>query len=132
MVARFAEDGPVARHFKELVAWQRADALRRAVWSVVQRTPEMDLRLRSQWTDAARSVCSNIAEGFGRQSHRDFARYLDHAAGSLREVEDLIVDARRRDHVTDVDVDGLNLLVRRTSAPLACLRRYLRDTADAR
>jgi four helix bundle protein len=120
----------MARHFTELVAWQRAHALRTAVWKVAQAVPAMDLKLRSQITDAAGSICRNIAEGFRRRSHRDFARYLEHATSSLSELEDGILDAQMRGHLSNVQVDDLNRLVRRTSAPLARLLKYLRNTPD--
>jgi four helix bundle protein len=122
----------MARHFKQLVAWQQADALRRAIWAVVRRTPGMDPKFRTQWTDAARSVCSNTAEGFGRWSHREFARFLEHASSSLREIEDLIHEARMRGYLNEEDVSELHRQVRRTSAPLARLLRYLRNSPDRR
>ncbi|MCC7178002.1 MAG: four helix bundle protein [Acidobacteria bacterium] len=122
----------MARHFKELVAWQQADALRQAIWAVVRRTPGMDLKFRTQWTDAARSVCSNTAEGFGRRSHREFARFLELASSSLREIEDLVHEARMRGYLTDDNVTDLQRQVRRTSAPLARLLRYLRHNPDRR
>jgi four helix bundle protein len=120
----------MAKHFTELVAWQRAHALRTAVWAFVQGTPAMDFRLRSQITDAAGSVCRNIAEGFKRRSHRDFARYLEHATSSLSELEDGLIDARMRDHISEERFQELSVDVRRTSAPLARLLRYLRTNRD--
>jgi four helix bundle protein len=119
-----------ARDFKDLIVWQRAHALRQAVWAAVERAPRMDLRLRTQWTDAAGSVCRNIAEGFGRRSHREFARYLDQAYSSLKEVEDCVIDAEMRGHLADQQVGELNVLARRTSTPLARLLRYLRRSPD--
>jgi four helix bundle protein len=120
----------VAKHFTELVVWQRAHALRTAIWAFARAAPAMDLRLRSQVTDAAGSVCRNIAEGFKRRSHRDFARYLEHATSSLAELEDGIIDARTRGHLTDERHQELSTLVRRTAAPLARLLRYLRNNPD--
>ena len=120
----------MARDFKDLVAWQRANALRRAVWAAVARAPDMDLRLRSQWSDAAGSVCRNIVEGFGRRSHREFARYLDQAISSLKEVEDCAIDADMRGHLNEQQTNELQLLVRRTAVPLARLLRYLRSSPD--
>jgi len=120
----------MATHFRELIAWQQAHALRTAVWGAVKGAPDMDPRLRSQLTDASGSICRNIAEGFRRRSHRDFARYLEHATSSLAELEDGIIDAEMRGHFSVPHVQALNLLVRRTSAPLGRLLRYLRNTPD--
>jgi four helix bundle protein len=120
----------VARDLKELVAWQRAHALRQAVWAAVQQAPGMERRFRAQWTDAAGSVCRNVAEGFGRRSHRDFARYLDQAISSLKEVEDGIVEAEMCGYLTAQQVSDLNRLARRTAVPIARLLRYLRGSSD--
>jgi four helix bundle protein len=120
----------MAKHFKELVAWQRADPLRQAVWEIAARTPAMDFKFRDQWTDATRSICSNIAEGFGRRSHRDFARYLTHSCSSLREVEDLIHEAQRRGYLSSTEASELQTLVRRTAVPTGRLLRYLLDHPD--
>ena len=65
----------MARDFTELAAWQRSDELRRFVIEFTARpNVARDFRFCSQCKDAARSTTSNIAEGFGRWSHRDFAR----------------------------------------------------------
>jgi four helix bundle protein len=92
----------------------------------------MDAKFRTQWTDAARSVCSNTAEGFGRWSHREFARFLEHASSSLREIEDLTHEAHLRGYIDDDDVTELQRRVRRTSAPLGRLLRYLRNNPNRR
>jgi four helix bundle protein len=120
----------MAKDFKEFAAWQRAHALRKAVWTAVNLAPDMDLRLRTQWTDAAGSICRNIAEGFGRRSHRDFARFLDQATSSLKEVEDCIIEAEMRGHLNPQQVAILEGLVRAVSSPLAGLIRYLRNNPD--
>jgi four helix bundle protein len=120
----------MARHFRELVAWQQAHALRAMVWQAVEAAPDMDQRLRSQLTDAAGSICRNIAEGFRRRTHRDFARYLEHATSSLAEAEDAIIDAEMEGHLSKAQLAELNRQVRRTSAPLARLLRYLRNSPD--
>ena len=120
----------MAQDFKELVVWKRAHALRKAVWKAVNAAPEMELRLRTQWTDAAGSICRNIAEGFGRRTHRDFARYLDQANSSLKEVEDYIIDAEMRGHLSEHQLAELNGLVRATSSPLGGFLRYLRNNPD--
>jgi len=50
-----------------------------------------DFRFIDQIRRAANSACANIAEGFGRYQHKEFAQFLSIAKGSLAEVQDHIV-----------------------------------------
>ena len=47
--------------------------------------------MTSQMRRAAVSIPANIAEGFGRKSRRDFARFSSIALGSARELETLLL-----------------------------------------
>jgi four helix bundle protein len=81
-----------ARHFKELLAWQAADALRRHVIRVTTSGPcARDFKFVDQIRRAANSACANIAEGFGRYQHKEFAQFLSIAKGSLAEAQDHIL-----------------------------------------
>lgn len=123
----------MAKDFTELAAWQRSDELRRFVIEFTAR-PKVarDFRFCTQCKDAARSVTSNIAEGFGRWSHKDFARYLQIAIGSLKETRDLLIDARHRGYISDDELQCANVMARRANAACAGLIRYLRSASDPR
>ncbi len=81
--------------FKRLRVWQRSlrlsieliDAARRF------RGPER-YSIGDQITRASVSIPSNIAEGAGRRSQRDFQRFLGIALGSAYELETQILIAR--------------------------------------
>ena len=81
-----------ARTFRELQAWQFADSLRRQVIALTAAGPAAkDFKFVDQIRRAANSACANIAEGFGRYQHKEFAQFLSIAKGSLTEVQDHVM-----------------------------------------
>lgn len=77
------------RSFTELIAWQKARVLRKAVAVLVKTWPtEERFRLTDQIVRASRSVTANIAEGFGRYYERDNQRFCRQAKGSIMETMD--------------------------------------------
>ena len=72
------------RHYTDLIAWQKAMDLVVGVYEATNGFPPSErFGLTNQLRRAAVSVPSNIAEGQGRQSTRDFLRCLSIASGSL-------------------------------------------------
>ena len=63
--------------------------------------------LTSQLRRAAVSIPSNIAEGAGRRSRSDYARFLDFALGSTNECEAQLLIARDLEFVTAETCGGL-------------------------
>ena len=73
--------------FEKLEVWQSARLLNREVYQVTRSFPVNEqFGLTSQLRRASVSVPSNIAEGSGRNSDKDFAHFLEQAYGSLMEV----------------------------------------------
>src|SRR5882762_43837 len=84
------------KNYRELIAWQRAMDLVEEVYKSSRQFPREELyALTSQIRRAAVSIPSNIAEGQGRTTTKDFLRHLSIAYGSLREVETQILIAVR-------------------------------------
>lgn len=74
--------------YREFVVWQKAHSFTLNLYAVTKQFPrEETFGLTSQLRRAAISIPSNIAEGAGRQSSADFARFLDMAGASCNEVE---------------------------------------------
>jgi four helix bundle protein len=77
---------------ENIIAWQRGMDLAAAIYSLskpLRSAKHSDLA--SQLERAAVSIPTNIAEGKGRSSAAEFARFLNIALGSLREVETLLL-----------------------------------------
>jgi four helix bundle protein len=76
------------RDFKQLKVWEKAHNLTVQVYKITKSFPSDErFGLTGQLRRAASSVPTNIAEGCGRDTERDFARFLSIAAGSASEVE---------------------------------------------
>jgi four helix bundle protein len=78
----------MGRSYKDLVAWQKSMDLVTATYRTTAGFPRDELfGLTSQLRRAAVSIPSNIAEGQGRLSEKEFRYFLGQARGSLMEVE---------------------------------------------
>lgn len=81
--------------------------------------------LTNQMRRAAVSVAANIAEGSGRGSSRDFARFVEIAFGSLMEVVSHATIAVRQGFLTPSDYDDVHTRAERISRMLSGLRKSL-------
>lgn len=75
-------------NYKDLKIWQRSIFLAKDIYVLTATFPDEErYGLVSQMKRASVSVASNIAEGAGRGSEKDFKRFLDIAYGSLCELD---------------------------------------------
>jgi len=74
--------------FRSIKVWQKAHKVTLALYKKTRSFPKEErYGLTSQLRRSAASVCANIAEGCGRRSKGDFARFLEIALGSASELE---------------------------------------------
>jgi len=92
----------MARDFRKIVVWQEVDNLVIDIYRVSGFfPPEGKDGLTSQLRRAALSVPANISESSGRNTLKDFMRFLYNAQGSLSEVEYYLHVAKRSDYIDD-------------------------------
>ena len=116
------------RCFDDLIAYQRAVELRDAVYAMTGGTVEArDRRFRDQIRDAAASAPRNLAEGFGRFSPREFARFATIARGSITETQNHLRHGLRQRYFSQSQHDAAWNLSRRAMAATAGLIRYLKS-----
>ena len=88
-------------NFRKLDIWIDSVELADMIYYQTDSFPRSELYgLASQMQRAAVSAPSNIAEGSGRDSDRDFARFLAIALSSLYELETQVEIAHRRAYIT--------------------------------
>jgi four helix bundle protein len=90
--------------FEKLDVWQKAIDFACSVYDVTARFPgDERFGLTSQMRRAAVSISSNVAEGSGRASDKDFAHFIEIAYGSLMEALSQMHLACRQTWVTPED-----------------------------
>ena len=90
--------------FRQLQVWQRAYQFTLEIYRVSKVFPsEEKYGLTSQLRRATVSIAANIAEGCGRGSNADLARFLRIAMGSASEVECFIMLARDLGFISEED-----------------------------
>ena len=99
----------MAKDYRELIVWQKAMELVEIVYRLMKVFPADErFRLCDQLNRAVVSIPSNIAEGNGRESKAEYARFLGIARGSLYETETQLEIAKRLGYVDDLsEVSGL-------------------------
>jgi four helix bundle protein len=113
----------------DLIVYQLAGQLRGEVIKLTElEKASRAFKLRDQLSRASGSVVANIAEGYGRSQHADFARFLDMASGSLRETEEWIRDGAARGVWTEAEAEAAFRLCIRLTPALTRLKRYLRNS----
>jgi four helix bundle protein len=114
------------RDFRELKVWEKAHRLTLDVYRVTTVFPREELYgLTSQIRRAAASIGANIAEGAGKNSRPDFARFLQMALGSASELEYHILLSRDLGYFTVEVQQGLTEQVVETKKMLTGFIHYL-------
>ena len=120
---------PPIKRIEEILAWQKAKELVREIYLVSQGKFSRDFGLKDQICRAAVASMSNIAEGFGRRSGKDFAHFLDIARGSALDVQSLLYVALDLNYITEPDFNRLYGLAEQTISLIAGFTSYLRKSS---
>jgi four helix bundle protein len=92
------------KNFRDLKVWEKGHELTLAVYKATARFPnEERYGLTSQIRRSSVSVPANIADGCGRGSDADLARFLHIAAGSASELEYHLLLANQLDMLNAPD-----------------------------
>ena len=90
------------KRFEDIDAWKEARVLVQLVYKAIKSNGEFrrDFRLVNQIQAAAVSAMSNIAEGFARQTSKEFIQYLYISKGSAAEVQSQLYVALDQNYLT--------------------------------
>lgn len=96
------------KNFRELRTWQKGHQLTLKIYLVTKQFPKEEIYgLISQMRRSSSSIPTNIAEGCGRDSDGDLARFLSIALGSASELEYQLILSKDLSYVDSDTYDNL-------------------------
>ncbi len=100
------------KSYKELIVWKKAIQLVKEVFILTEKFPKSELYgLISQMRRAAIAIPSNIAEGYGRKSPKEYFQFYSIAYGSALELETQIIIAKELKFALDIDFENTDNLL---------------------
>jgi len=97
------------KRFEDLECWQQARTFVKLIYELTKKDRfKKDLELVNQVRDSAVSSMGNIAEGFHRNSTRDFLRFLDYSRSSVAETISHCYVALDQEYIDTSDMDRVN------------------------
>jgi len=118
--------------FRQLKIWRKSDDLTLAIFRATQGFPAAETYgLTSQIRRAAAAIPTNIAEGTGRGSDPDFARFLHIAMGSASELQYLLLLAQDLSYLSGDVHTSLEEMTVEVKRMLASLLRTVKSRATA-
>ena len=115
------------KDFRTLKVWQKAHQFALAVYKTTKDFPREELYgLTSQIRRSSMSIPTNIAEGSGRFTDKDFARFLQISMGSASEAEYQLLLARDLGFMDDDHYTTLHNQVEEIKRILASFLKTLR------
>lgn len=95
-------------NFKELKVWQLSRLLVREVYELTPSFPSNEkFGLISQINRCSVSIPTNISEGSGRSTDKDFAHFLNISLGSAYELETLLILSHDLKLITEQQLNNL-------------------------
>lgn len=118
------------KSFEEIVAWQKARELNAEIYRLTNDNVlfARDYGLRDQMRRASISISSNIAEGFERETAKEFIRFLYIAKASAGEFRSQLYLASDLGYISPIEFDSLNSKINDVSKLLSGFIKYLAGT----
>ena len=114
-------------NFEEIQAWQKARQLVKRIYQVTSEGDfAQDYSPKDQVRRASVSMISNIAEGFSRQTDKEFIQHLHVAKGSASEVQSQLYVALDLEYISKDAFKELYELCQETIRLISGFVRYLK------
>jgi four helix bundle protein len=125
------EENMKIKKFEDIKAWKHAEGLTVKVYKIKCKTAYgIDIGYKDQIQRACISIMSNIAEGFERDTNKEFIRFLYFAKGSCAEVRSLLHIGQLLGYISGNKYKELLKLAIDTSKLIAGFIKYLKSLEE--
>ena len=122
------QENKTMHNFKELKIWQESMSLAKDIFALTRKFPtEEKYGLISQLNRAVVSVPSNIAEGAGRDSQKEFNQFLNISLGSSFEIETQLILANEFNYISKEELQTLTEKVTKIQKMICKLKDSIRQ-----
>ena len=116
-------------HFRKILVWQKSISLVTKIYKATSTFPRKEMfGLTSQIRRSSVSIPSNIAEGSGRESTKDFLRFLYISMGSIFEMQTQLEIAKNIIYIKEEEFNNLYEDSREIERMLVSFIKKLKDT----
>ena len=112
--------------FEDIISWQKAKELTIFIYKIFEKSK--DFGFKGQIERASVSIMNNIAEGFDRQTNKEFKQFLYIAKGSCAEVRSMLYLAIELEKISKEEFNKLNNLTEEISRLLSGFIKTLNKT----
>ncbi|MCO5234018.1 MAG: four helix bundle protein [Chitinophagales bacterium] len=115
-----------SKDFKDLIVWQKSMELVAEVYRLVKKLPKEELyALSDQIRRSAISIPSNIAEGQGRKSKKEFNQFLAISKGSKAELETQLLLCVKINYLSNTEIETSIDLIQEIGKMINALQKSL-------
>lgn len=123
---------PQIKNFRELIVWKKSFDFALNIYHATEKFPAHErFGLTSQIRRASLSIPSNIAEGYCRNTRKDYVHFLDIAQGSSAEVETQVLFAKELQYLSTEKTKELLDKLLEIQKILQTIRKKLRNSNPA-
>ena len=116
--------------FEDIEAWKKARELVKSIYQVTREGDfAKDYGLKDQIRRASVSIMSNIAEGYARQTDKEFGQFLHIALGSVAEVQSQLYIAQDLGYISSAEFGRIYELASETARLIMGFIKYLRGSS---
>jgi len=114
--------------FSDLLVYKKAFALAMEIFELSKRFPKEEMYgLSSQVRRSSTSIPSNIAEGYGRDSNKDYLKFLNIAISSLFEMQTQIEIAYNLKYINEIQFNKISEESKEIERMLSSFIRKIRE-----